>query len=183
MKKFWFILLSTALIGLVGAFIWSVQDTRETSRGASQIEWVKLGKVAIDQPVPDFRFIDGNQKSRQFLLGKKTKILNFWASWCGPCIQEIPSMAKMAHERRGQFEILAIANDSDEKEFHKALRLFPDFSRSEIEILFDPDKRVMKAYGVTGFPETFIISPEGLLIKKIVGPVEWDKLPPDFFKK
>lgn len=83
-------------------------------------------------------------------------------------------MAQLAKERQ-DVEVIAISGDSSEKEFLAALRIFPDFAQSPIRLVFDPDKRVMAAYGVRAFPESFIVSEDNTLLQKITGPIDWQK--------
>lgn len=172
-----------SLMGLVtaGYFVWTVTAVRETTSGPGGVVSVVLKKVAVGQIVPDFIARDTKQSLFELSGSRKTKIVNFWASWCGPCLLEIPSMAALARKRPNDLEVIAISCDSVEKDFLRALSLFPDFTGSGTRIVFDPDKRLMRAYGVTGFPESFIVSPDGRLIKKIIGPLDWTNLPADFF--
>lgn len=181
MKPWLFMALtSLGLVG-VGAFIWSVSGVRDSGAGSGQVEWVRVGKTEVGQLVPEFKARDNRKNVFQFSELKKLSVINFWAPWCGPCLEEIPSMAALARKMDGQLEIIAISSDPDFKEYQRALDVFPDLRNSPIRLVFDPDKKVMRAYGVTGFPESFVVSADGKLVKKIVGPLDWLKLPEDFW--
>jgi len=104
--------------------------------------------------------------------GGKVVLLNIWATWCNPCREEMPSMEKLYQKYKGQpFEILAASVDAraevDVEPFVKKLNLtFP--------ILLDPSKKISDLYQTTGFPESFIIDKKGRVVKRIIGPLQWD---------
>ncbi|MCX8071651.1 MAG: TlpA family protein disulfide reductase [Candidatus Binatia bacterium] len=97
--------------------------------------------------------------------------LNFWATWCPPCREEMPSMQRV-HQRFAQrpFAMLAISQDASPE----PVRAFANSLRLSFPIGLDPKGELPERYGVTGFPETFIIDPEGKVVRHVVGPLEWD---------
>ena len=123
-------------------------------------------------PVPNFAFpgLDGKIISLNDYKGKVV-FLNIWATWCGPCREEMPSMEKLYNELRAQdFEILAVSIDAtgarDVAPFVKEYNLsFPT--------LLDPKGTIQTLYGTTGVPESFIIDKDGALVQKIIGPRDW----------
>ena len=182
LKPVVFLMSAVALVALIGFFIKAAIGVRETEAGG-QVRFVEYKRVEVGQLAPDFGAQDVHKN--EFVLSKlgKIKVVNFWASWCGPCIQEMPSMAAVAKEKAEQIELVAISCDDREKDYRQALNLVPSFKDSGIRIVFDPSKKLMSAYGVKGLPETFIIGSDGKLIKKIVGSLDWLSLPDDFFEK
>ncbi|MEO1334865.1 MAG: TlpA family protein disulfide reductase [Myxococcota bacterium] len=100
----------------------------------------------------------------------KVVFLNFWATWCPPCVEEMPSMirlqAKMASEPR--FEMLTISTDEEWAPVRKFFDEGPPF-----DVLLDKGGKIAKDYGTTKFPETYIIV-DGRLVGHIVGPRDWD---------
>lgn len=131
----------------------------------------KPGVISIGQQAPDFTIKD--ESGRDVKLSDyrgKLVFLNFWATWCVPCVTEMPEMEMMNQAFKDRkFQILAISVDTDwepVKKFYKEHSLtFPSF--------LDPGKRVPSLYGVRGWPETFIIAPNGSVLKYIVGPQKW----------
>ena len=98
-------------------------------------------------------------------------LVNFWASWCGPCIQEIPSLralyAKMAGAR---FEILAVNVKEGRFKVHKFSRLV----EMPFPILLDPDGEAFAAWDAQVLPTSFLIDAEGRVRDEVQGPLEWD---------
>ena len=98
-------------------------------------------------------------------------VVNFWATWCPPCVDEMPSLEKL-HRALGPegLVILGVAVDEDEA----ALRAFVSRAGVTFLVLRDPGGReVAQAYRTTGYPETFVIDPSGLLRESFIGPAEW----------
>jgi peroxiredoxin len=124
------------------------------------------GYAALDFTLPD---LSGTPVRLSDLRGKIV-FLNLWATWCPPCRAEMPSMQTLYERLKGRdFVMLAIAEDTNAADvagFVKDLGLtFP--------VLLDTDNTLPARFGVTGFPETFIIDREGQVIKHVIGPEEW----------
>lgn len=131
-------------------------------------------QVAIKDnlPAPDFTFpgLDGKMVSLSDLKGKVV-LVNIWATWCPPCVDEMPSMEKLYRKLKGKnFEILAVSIDESGL---KAVAPFMKKSSLTFPALIDSKGTIKTVYGITGIPESFIIDQQGILIKKIVGPVDW----------
>jgi cytochrome c biogenesis protein CcmG/thiol:disulfide interchange protein DsbE len=104
-------------------------------------------------------------------LHGKVVVLNFWASWCGPCIEETPALIALQQRiapRRG--EVLGVSIDEDEGAYERFLREkginFPTYR--------DPSKRIAADYGTSMWPETYIIDRKGKILRKIIGPQDWN---------
>ena len=131
-----------------------------------------LETLKVGRPAPNFEFpgLDGQIVSLSDHRGKVV-LVNIWATWCPPCIDEMPSMEKLYNELQGEnFEILAVSIDTQGLEavapFMKAYKLtFP--------ALIDSEGTIKNLYKATGVPESFIIDKQGILIKKIIGPIDW----------
>ena len=131
-------------------------------------------QVAIEDnlPAPDFTFpgLDGKKVSLSDYRGKVV-LVNIWATWCPPCVDEMPSMEKLYNKFKGQnFEILAVSIDEPGL---KAVAPFMRKFNLTFPALIDSEGAINAVYGVTGVPESFIIDKQGILIKKIIGPVDW----------
>jgi peroxiredoxin len=133
---------------------------------------------------PDFVLTDfsGMRQALSALQGKVV-ILNFLASWCGPCAEEMPALERLyQHYKDRGLMVVAIGADDDER----ALRDFQTRLKFTFPLVFDSDRKVTTRYHVRGFPETFVLNPEGKIVlfmdlvgnntpvSKIVGPRDWD---------
>jgi peroxiredoxin len=97
--------------------------------------------------------------------------LNFWATWCEPCIRELPAMMVMNETFAGRpFKMLGISVDTNWDD----VRSYLDEHGFELSTVLDPGQRVKQDYRVTGFPETFLIDSNGTVLKKYIGPWPWD---------
>jgi peroxiredoxin len=121
---------------------------------------------------PDFSIKDvgGNTWRLSDMMGSVV-LINFWASWCEPCREELPSIQKMYESMKGEpgFRFASILYRDDPTRAYAYMQqngyTFP--------LLVDPDGSVSSAYGLTGVPETFLIDKRGVLVKKIVGPADY----------
>jgi peroxiredoxin len=130
---------------------------------------VEAGTQAVDFALPD---LDGNMKSLKDFKGKIV-FLNFWATWCAPCEEEMPSMQVLYDTFRNRgLEIVAVSVDSGDvgpvKEFAKKHGL-------TFTILHDRKGRVKESYKTTGVPETFIIDQNGIVAEKVWGAKDWNQ--------
>ena len=105
-------------------------------------------------------------------LKGKVVLLNFWATWCPPCREEIPSMMKLNSAMAGKpFQMVSVSIDEggvpEIESFFKA-------SGYSLPTYTDTDGAAVKAYGITGVPESFVIDKNGILVKKVIGPLAWD---------
>jgi cytochrome c biogenesis protein CcmG/thiol:disulfide interchange protein DsbE len=140
----------------------------------SSFQLVGPSRVKVGSPAPNFTFPDltGKTVSLSDYRGKVV-FLNIWATWCPPCVDEMPSMEKLYIKfKSDQFEILAVSIDGEGRKvvapFMKRLNLtFP--------ALLDRKGKIKNIYGVTGIPESFIIGKNGIIIKKVIGPIDWAK--------
>jgi peroxiredoxin len=98
-------------------------------------------------------------------------VLNFWATWCLPCNQELPSIMDMQNRLRGRgVVVLGVSIDVDGDAYHRFLK--------ERNVNFvtvrDPEQKVANIYGTSMWPESYVIDRQGVLRRKIVGPINWD---------
>ena len=122
----------------------------------------------IGSPAPQFTLADGGQTVSLASLRGHTVVLNFWATWCVPCVEELPSLLVLQH-RMPQITILAISQDEDPA----AYRQFLLDNHVDFLTLRDPSARVPHLYGTLKIPETYIIDRKGILRRKFVSAQDW----------
>jgi len=101
----------------------------------------------------------------------KTVILNFWATWCPPCREEMPSMQRAYEAVSGDGIAVVAINVGDDAD---TIRSFLAENPVDFPLPMDLDSRVVQSYPVTGLPTTFVIDPEGRLAYVATGGREWD---------
>lgn len=128
--------------------------------------------ATVGKPAPDFDTLDLDGKiwSLSKLKGKVV-FINFWATWCSPCREEMPSMQRLYTKLpKDKFEMIALFNN-DKK---PAVRKFVSQLGLTFPILSDEHNFAGTKYGLTGLPETFIVDKQGVIREKIIGPAKWD---------
>jgi peroxiredoxin len=121
---------------------------------------------------PDFTLNDLSGRPVQLSsLKGKVVLLNFWATWCPPCREEIPSMVRLNQSMQGkEFQMLAVSIDEGGKD---AVVDFFKKGKVALPALLDTEGKVSRRYGTTGVPETFVIDRKGVILKKVVGSMDW----------
>jgi thiol-disulfide isomerase/thioredoxin len=102
----------------------------------------------------------------------KVIILNFWASWCDPCVQEFPPLIKLMETFKGKVIVLAVSADHTLEDMENFLRAFKVKSEFFIPV-WDKDFKLAKQFGTESLPESYIIDGEGKLVKKVAGVRDW----------
>ena len=128
--------------------------------------------VRLGEPAPNFqlRDLNGRQVALSELRGKVV-LLNFWATWCGPCRVEMPAMEKLYRAfSRNDFEILAVSTDAQGA---SVTRPFQQENRLTFPILHDADYRVGLTYGARSLPMTFMVDRQGIVRHQIFGARDW----------
>lgn len=112
-----------------------------------------------------------NQQLTLASLKGKVVLLNFWASWCPPCREEIPSMMKLNSFMAGKpFKMVCVSVDEGGK---KAVEDYFKLSGYSLPTYLDPSGQAAKSFGITGVPETFVIDKNGVVAKRIIGGLDW----------
>jgi peroxiredoxin len=121
--------------------------------------------VAAGKMAPDFTLKT---------LNGETISLNVWATWCGPCREELPSIQALYDEfsHEPDFVVLAVSEDSEGR---GAVDSYVHGNAFRFDVLLDPQNLVGDAYDVSGIPETFIIDRTGRIVAHHVGPYDWSK--------
>ncbi|MDW7772494.1 MAG: TlpA disulfide reductase family protein [Desulfobulbaceae bacterium] len=128
--------------------------------------------ATVGNPAPDFTLVDrtGKEWTLSELKGRVV-FINFWATWCPPCREEMPSMQSLYSQLPGdKFIMLAILN----RDAPSLADLFVKKLGITMPVLDDQSNAVGSQYGLTGLPETYIIDKQGIVREKFIGPAQWD---------
>ncbi len=127
--------------------------------------------VEVGDSAPDFSITTDNGRAiTAASFGGKLLVLNFWATWCPPCVEELPSLNEFANRfAKAGVVVLGISVDSDEK-------IYRDFlARARVSFLTarDPDRKISADYGTFKYPESYIIDGKGKVLRKIISNQDW----------
>jgi len=125
----------------------------------------------IGEAAPDFMVQDSDRKVELTQFRGQVVVLNFWATWCPPCNEELPSLISMQERTRARgVVVLGISIDVDGDAYHRFLKQ----RGVNFVTVRDPEEKISDIYGTHGWPETFIIDRQGVLRRKVVGPINWN---------
>jgi peroxiredoxin len=166
--------LVTFLLGFVAITVggWVSFSTVEGPQPTKRPN-VERGVVQVGDEAPNFTLYDlsGNVRSLSQFRGKVV-LLNFWATWCGPCRIEMPAMEQLYRTLpRKEFEILAVSTDPQGSVVTRPFQQEMGFT---FPILHDSEYRVGLAYGARTIPITFMVDRRGIVRQKIFGARDWD---------
>ena len=152
---------------VIGVGIIVLLQTRDSSFNLS-------GKPRLEKSVPAPSFtlpdLDGKMINLADYKGKVV-LLNIWATWCPPCVEEMPSMEKLYQELKDEsFEILAVS--IDESGVNVVLPFMKKHKLS-FPALTDTTGGMKSLYQTTGVPESFIVDKDGIIVEKVIGPRDW----------
>jgi cytochrome c biogenesis protein CcmG, thiol:disulfide interchange protein DsbE len=127
--------------------------------------------ASIGKQAPDFTVKDADRSVTLSEYKGKIVLLNFWASWCAPCIEEMPSLVQLQQRWKDKgVVVLAVSTDVDDAGYHKFIR------DHNIDLLTvrDNDNRSNALYGTFKFPETYVIDRDGKIRRKFIGAINWN---------
>jgi peroxiredoxin len=127
--------------------------------------------VEKGQKAPDFKIVTDSGRTitpRDF--GGKLLVLNFWATWCPPCVAETPSLNEMAKQLKTQgVVVVGVSIDKNANSY----QAFNQRMGVAYETARDPDARISSSFGTFKFPETYLITPDGRVVDKIISDRDW----------
>ncbi|MGD0075582.1 MAG: TlpA disulfide reductase family protein [Candidatus Binataceae bacterium] len=158
------------VVGLVAVGLQRLKPHGAGSGATAPGEEVAAGELAANFNLQD---LDGHHVTLESLRGKVV-FLNVWATWCGPCREEMPSMETLfnKYKNRKDFVMLAISQDQMGRD---VVAPYVQKYGYHFEVLLDPDNRIGDAYGITGVPETFIIDRKGRIVAHHMGSFDWSR--------
>jgi peroxiredoxin len=152
-------ILTASILVLAVGLVWVVA-------GTMQQRIVEAGEIA-----PNFSVVTEHGRTvTRSDFGGKLLVLNFWASWCPPCISELPSLNEFAREYASQgVVVLGVSIDKNENLYKKFLT-----QRNVIfETARDPEANISASYGTFQIPETYIIDRNGKVLEKVISDQDW----------
>lgn len=163
-RSAWF---GTVAVALLVAF---------SAAAAAEEEKLRLGEFipeSAPQPAPETAFTDADGKPMSFAdFRGKPIVVNLWATWCKPCLKEMPSLDRLQAELDGKLAVLAVSEDRG-----GAQRVGPFVAAmglQKLKIYLDPQSEVGHAFNVRGLPTSIVIDAGGRVVGRVEGAAEWD---------
>lgn len=126
----------------------------------------------VGKAAPNFIVQDSDRKIELSQLHGDVVVLNFWATWCPPCVDEMPSLVAMQHRLHTKgVRVLAVSIDDDENAYHSFLKNY----NVDLLTVRDAAHHSNSLYGTVKFPETYIIDRNGIVRRKFIGAVDWSQ--------
>ena len=145
----------------VGSLLWALAVLPAAAQSP------ELGKPALAFTLPD---LTGKPVRLEDFRGQRAVLLNFWATWCTPCREEMPTLEQLARERPGSLEVIGVSVDVVGKD---TVRAFVRELGLTFRILLDPDAKVGTLYRVRALPITFIVDRGGVIRHREIGYRDW----------
>jgi thiol-disulfide isomerase/thioredoxin len=161
-----------AAVAIAGMLLWYQANQYKLPANQSPAIYRLIDRME-KEGVPDVNLarLDGSRLSLSDLKGKIV-IVNFWASWCNPCVEEFPSMLSLVKEMGGDVVIYAISTDDNKADIETFKKAF-GLPQPHFEVVWDEKREAMLAYGVEKIPESFIVGKDFKLIRKVLGIENW----------
>lgn len=153
----------------------------EVKQRYREIEAAEAKGIVTGAPAPDFSYVTPNGKTGKLSDHKgKVIVLNFWASWCPPCIAEFPQLLNLAALYPDKVVLLALSSDHDKAMMDRFLaKLIKENGKAatapNVVIAWDKDQSItLPLYGTARLPETIVIDKAMVMREKVAGAIEWD---------
>ena len=157
----------TILLCVLVLPVWLAGCDNSTPQTQNQSQAGLIGQVAPDISLTDMQ---GNRVNLSDYRGQVV-ILNFWATWCPPCREEMPSMEKLHRDYQDKGLVMLAVNV--EENGKKAVTSFLKKTPYSFPILLDEQAEAQNSYGVFRYPESFIIDRNGIVVERIIGARDW----------
>lgn len=150
-------------------------------RGQDRLVPVASGRTAPDLTVSD---LEGRPVALSEFRGR-VMLLNVWATWCPPCVWEMPAMERLYRELGDEgLEVVAVSVDvaspaaiGSGRGSGDAVHSFVQERGLTFTVLLDPDRRIERLYQVRGLPTSYLVDRDGVIRRTVLGPAEWDQPP------
>jgi peroxiredoxin len=131
------------------------------------------GSLAFLSAAPNLMIADRSGQTIDLSKAKgKLVIIHFWATWCPPCVEEVPALSRFWEQYQGRDDIAlyAISVDKD----WKTIDQFNAKNPNKLPLYIDPKETTAKRFGTSQYPETYIVNKNGRVLERVPGAVSWD---------
>ena len=147
-----------------------------SAAAAAEEEKLRLGEFIAEsapQPAPETAFTDTDGKPVRFADFKgKPVVVNLWATWCKPCLQEMPSLDRLQAQFGDRLAVAAVSEDRGGAQ--RVVPFVAGLGLNKLKIYLDPKSDVGHAFAVRGLPTSIVIDAEGRIVGRVEGAAKWD---------
>ena len=163
--------LAAASLAVLGGYVSAVKTStaRELTWACLSLQPQRLGVKPPDFDLPDL----AGDKTRLSRLRGKVVLLNFWATWCPPCVEELPSLFRLNRTDLGpEFALLTVSVDETAAQVKRFFSL-KGWSKERLPVVMDPQQRLAARLGTTKFPETYLLDRQGMVRFRFINKRDW----------
>ena len=163
------------MAGAAATFISAATARAEISSGLIKGAMKRFKLTTPPKPVPDLEFLDVNdQPIRLSELNGQARLINLWATWCAPCVKEMPSLDRLQAEMpRDRFLVIPISLDGPSRP--KVAPFYKEQNLAQISAsIYDKGRKAMSVLGVTLLPTSILVDPAGRELGRLEGDADWD---------
>jgi thiol-disulfide isomerase/thioredoxin len=161
-------------IGTLGVLVYRLETGPgvASDAGSQSAASGKFSPLAAPRPAPDASFTahSGETVTLAAFRGRVV-LVNFWATWCAPCVQEMPSLARL-QAQRGDLAVVAVSEDRRGAELVDPF--LAKLGLADLGVYLDPKNDLGHAFGIEGLPTSFLIDRDGRIVATLEGAAEWD---------
>ena len=158
-----------------GLAFWALPALADVGPGLLKGTVAKFELVKLAKRLPDLEFLDAGDKPLHFSDYRgKAVLVNFWATWCAPCVKEMPSLDRLqAAMGKDKFIVLPLSLDGPSRP--KVAPFYEDRQLTNLGIYFDKGRRIMQSLDVSILPTSILVDRSGREIGRLEGEADWDK--------
>ncbi|SDL71025.1 TlpA family protein disulfide reductase [Sediminibacillus halophilus] len=164
------------LLTLIVIFIYNVTDNGTENEMQQMVNnQASANNLKAGQAAPDLSLesLEAKQINLSDFKGKKV-LLNFWATWCGPCKEEIPALEQLKQEYGNEVEILAVNATATELDGIEKVKSFKEQANVSFRILLDKESKAVDTYRVLNIPTSYFIGSDGNIKQTVTGPMTYE---------
>ena len=163
------------IAGALATFISAATVRAEISSGLVKGAMKRFKLTVPPKPVPDLEFLDADDKPvRLSDFNGQARLINLWATWCAPCVKEMPSLDRLQAEMpRDRFLVIPISLDGPSKP--KVAPFYKEQKLRNLGIFYDKGRKAMSTLDVTLLPTSILVDPAGRELGRLEGDADWDQ--------
>ena len=163
-----------AVVASLGAGLGAGAARAELPAGLATGTMKRFVRAVPPRPMPDLEFLDADDKPLRLAdLTGKVRLVNLWATWCAPCVKEMPSLDRLqAALPKDRFLVLPISLDGPSRP--KVAPFYREQKLTHLGIFYDKGRKAMSTLGVSLLPTSILVDPAGRELGRIEGDADWD---------